>query len=107
MPTLDSGRCTAPEIHVEGVPSLDTWVEYPIEAEYAVVENNFLYNDGDSYYFRDGVSADGIVLANEVHSFQNLNDYDTIEDNIVEGGNDGFVATDGYGVGYDASETHS
>lgn len=46
-----------------------------------------------------------IAVANEEHSFQNLNDYNTIQNNIVVGGSIGFAAYDGYGLGYEFRNT--
>jgi len=78
---------------------------YLDNAVYTTVQNNFIYCGGNSAYYRYGVGAIGISLANEVHSFQNLNNYNRIQDNIVEGGSYGFVAFDSYGLGYAFRDT--
>jgi hypothetical protein len=78
---------------------------YLDNATNTTVQNNFAYCSGLTYYYRDGNAAIGIALANETHGFQNLNNYNTIQNNIVVGGEIGFAAYDGYGLGYEFRNT--
>jgi hypothetical protein len=64
---------------------------YLDNAQYALVDRNYVYNTGDSEYFRDGVASPGITVANETYSVQNPATNLTITNNIVQRTGVGFV----------------
>jgi hypothetical protein len=66
----------------------NVWDNYGVQiyldnAQYALVDGNFVYNSGDSEYFRDGDPAVGIAIANEWYDVQNPATNLTITNNIV------------------------
>lgn len=64
---------------------------YLDNAQYVLVDGNFIYNTGDSTYFRDGEPSPGISVANEWYDVQNPVTNLTITNNIVLWCNTGFV----------------
>jgi hypothetical protein len=65
---------------------------YLDNAQYALVDGNFIYHSGDTEYFRDGTSpSPGIAVANEWYDVQNPATNLTITNNIVLWCNVGFV----------------
>lgn len=73
---------------------------YLDNAQYALVDGNFIYNSGNSDYFRGGHPSNGIQAANEYYDTQNpLTDL-TITNNIVLWCQTGFTYWDSqYGGG--------
>jgi hypothetical protein len=55
------------------------------------VDGNFIYNSGDTEYYRDGHPANGIAVANEYYDVQNPVTNLTITNNIVLWTNSAFV----------------
>jgi hypothetical protein len=64
---------------------------YLDNAQYALVDGNYIYNSGDSEYFRDGNPSPGITVANETYDVQNPATNLTITNNIVHRCLSGFV----------------
>jgi hypothetical protein len=65
---------------------------YLDNAQYALVDGNFIYHSGNTEYFRDGTSpSPGIAVANEWYDVQNPATNLTITNNIVLWCNVGFV----------------
>ena len=56
---------------------------YLDNAQYALVDGNYIYNSGNSEYFRDGAPSPGILIANEDYDVQNPATNLTITNNIV------------------------
>lgn len=64
---------------------------YLDNAQYSLVDRNYIYNTGDSEYFRDGLPSPGITVANETYPLQNPATNLTITNNIVHRTGVGFV----------------
>jgi hypothetical protein len=64
---------------------------YLDNAQYALVDGNFVYNSGDTEYYNDGHPAYGIAVANEWYDVQNPVTNLTITNNIVLWTNSAFV----------------
>lgn len=64
---------------------------YLDNAQYALVDGNFIYHSGNSEFFRDGEPPPGIAVANEWYDVQNPATNLTITNNIVLWCNTGFV----------------
>src|SRR5207244_8963032 len=63
---------------------------YLDNATNSLVQRNFVYSTFDPTYYRDGAPAAGIQVANEVYGLINLDQNDTIINNIVKDGSANF-----------------
>lgn len=71
---------------------------YCDNATNTIVRDNFIFTNNNPSYFRFGVPANGILLANEVAPYPNPLNYITIINNFVIGGNNA-IAYGSYGAG--------
>jgi parallel beta-helix repeat protein len=66
---------------------------YMDNATYTTITGNLSYSTNNPNFFHAGLAANGIQAANETSANSNPLDYDTVTNNVVIGGADGF----GYG----------
>jgi hypothetical protein len=66
---------------------------YMDNATYTTIDRNLSYSTNNLNFFHNGLAANGIQAANESSNYSNPLNYDTVTNNVVIGGADGF----GYG----------